>query len=235
MLFEMKGHTVFSSGYMTGGVFFFWAILLIHLWLMYKRPHWDLLNFLIWSLFKEGFTWAEKNMTGNRDSTTAAPEDKEDDEQPAVIAVSAIDDPAPHSRTDKMRRFKENRIQVYDILLLYFSKKEGSYFVDTKGNRVYCRCTSSILKTWKVKPWFVKVNSKVYLNMWYFSESKKMIGAVALDDHILEKVWQPIIDWGGDLHQLIQVSYRCKKNVRQHFEHRDRLDNTGWDGYFYYE
>ncbi len=226
LLFEMKNHTLLSSGYLHNDVFFFLAILSGYLWLVYKRPGLSIMNWLIWNLFKGGLIWAEQNM-GKKPEKTA--------DDSSVMTVLSEENPVEEYPPEQVQRLTEKRVRVFDILLFHFSKKEGSYFIDKQGNRTYCRCTSSILNSWKVSPWFVKVNNKVFLNMWYFSKSQRITGAVLLDEPILSKIAQRLHECGIDLRRLIKVSERCKRHVKEHFVRREHLGSEGWEAYFYYD
>ncbi|NGM60462.1 hypothetical protein G5B30_00900 [Sphingobacterium sp. SGG-5] len=229
LLFEMHGQTVWSSGYLHGDVFFFAAIVWGYHFMIYKKPHWAVFNRLIWNLFKGGLIWAQNNAGKGED------ESYEEDNELAEMTILSAEEPGEAYGREELPGGTERRIQVFNILLLHFSKSEGTYFIDTQGNRTYCRCTSSVLKSWEVSPWFVKVNRKVYLNMWYFAESRDMPGAVLLEEVVARKIAKGVQEQELDLRELTEVSVRCRPNVKQHFKERDRLATEGWGKYFYYD
>src|SRR5690606_8839131 len=54
LLFRMKQHTVFSSGYVYRDLFFFLLPLLAYHIFLYRRPDLSIFNIMIWNLFKRG-------------------------------------------------------------------------------------------------------------------------------------------------------------------------------------
>lgn len=229
ILFRMKGNTVLSSGYIYKDVFFFLVFWLAYLFFLYKRPRLSVFNIMIWSLFRGGLSIGMKNSEG---ANTAVP--PSEDVVHGTITLPMAEEMQSQAVDNELRGLLANRVHVYKILLMYFSKNEPTYFVDTDGNKIFCDVTSSVTKGWKVSPWFVKINKNVYLNMWYFSKAEYSDATVLMEESVLKKAYQPIREWGGDLAALLKVSARCKKYVTQHFEHRDQLDSTGWDEYFNY-
>src|SRR5690606_10113693 len=131
-LFRMHKHTVWSRGYLHGDVFFFAAIVWGYHFMMYKKPHWAVFYRLIWNLFKGGLMWAQNNAGKMKDE-----EPKK--EASMVMTILSAEDPGEEYNREELLGVTEKRIQVFNILLLHFSKSEGTYFIDTQGNRTYCR------------------------------------------------------------------------------------------------
>ena len=120
---------------------------------------------------------------------------------------------------------------VYHILLFYFSRKDGSYFIDTDGHKWFCRISSNQLLELECKDWFVKINKNTYLNMWYFERDTSFNYAIVMDPY-LASAWNPIqIQM---VEQLTVVSVRCRVYFRDHFERRDQLSTSGWGQYIRY-
>lgn len=226
ILFRMKGTDVFASNYIYKDIYYFAALWIFGVVFMYRFPHFNVFNHLIESLFKGVLRIAMANSGGG-----GATENVGEAYGSITLPMSEGE-----SRTsvDELRGLSGRRIKVYNILLLSFSKNNASYLVDTSGNRIYIEGTSTVIDSWTVAPWFVKISRNIYLNMWYFSPGQHHTTGVLMDEWVLKKVHDPIKDWGGELTELLTVTERCSKNLKQHFEYRDQLGSLGWGEYFYY-
>lgn len=230
IFFAIRGDNVVTSGYLMGGFIWFVGGLFAYLLLLYLRPQWSVINMMIWHLFKGALQIGQRNHQAEGEQ---AKRSQIDDSEEANVFMMASESAVSYGAEycDNADPYQDKRIQVYHILLFYFSKKNASYLIDTKGRKWFCILTSNDIKRLYTKEWFVKVNQNVYLNMWFFELSPYSNCALILDQAIARKL---TIEMINSLLLSIKVSIRCRINVRVHFEKRTNLDNRGWDQYLYY-
>lgn len=208
--FRIKNMTLRTSGYFKSDVYFLVIVLLSYLGWLFRYKNASIFQMLLEKLLKT---------TPETLKTKGIQVKKE------VLAV-------PPTELNPLAIYNQTvvkSIKVSEILLFFFSKKKGSFFIDILGEIYYAHMTSAILKKLLLKDWMVKVKNTTYLNMWNFVEDSERKFIPVPNERVACGIEQVLREKGMDLRELLRVSRRLEDNMTQHFQYRENLSTVGWD------